>query len=300
MSAKNFTEIQMKERRQICFKDMKDTIKKLREELIPIYGKGEAEAMIRLIFHSLKGWSLTDILINADKKLSHYIVEKIDGILARLKKHEPIQYILGETYFYGMTFKVGPGVLIPRQDTETLVDTIVKENRERDLRVCDLCTGSGCIAIALSRNLDFPHVTAIDISENALGYAKENAKVLHADISITEADIFTWNPKPESFDIIVSNPPYITESEKPGIDSNVKDYEPGNALFVDDATPLVFYSRICEIASEGLAKGGRLYLEINSRFPKEISLLLKDAGFSDIRIIDDIHSSPRFASARKG
>lgn len=273
---------------------MRETIKMLQQRLTPIYGKGEADAMIRLIFHSLKGWNVTDILVNQDKPLSDFMKSEISRILARLEKNEPIQYILGEAYFYGMDLKASPGVLIPRQDTEGLVDIIVDANPQTDLRVLDIATGSGCIAIALARNLKFPEVSALDVSDKAIALAKENAEAMDVKLTLIHADIFTWQPPESAFDIIVSNPPYIDESERPSIAPNVKDYEPAEALFVPDDNPLLFYKRIAAVAQTALSPGGRLYFEINPRHADALKAMLAAEGFTDIGLSRDIHGNYRY------
>lgn len=275
-------------------------VRSLRSSLTPLYGKGETEAMIRIIFHYLKGWNTVDLLINEDRPLSPYIQEKINDIEKRLLAYEPIQYITGQAYFYGMDFHVAPGVLVPRPETEGLVDLIVKENKEPDLRVLDVGTGSGCIAIALARNLPFPDITALDISEKALTIAKENAVNLKArNIHFIHADIFKWNPDPESFDIIVSNPPYIDESERVDMEANVLGYEPETALFVSDDDPLSYYRRIGEISLSALSSSGKLYFEINPRHSNDLKAMLKDMGFKDIELHTDIHGRDRILSCRR-
>ncbi len=276
-----------------------DASRAMIEILSPIYGQGEAKAMTRLIFHAFKGWNLTDMVIHSDNKLSIFMSEKINSIMPRLLNHEPIQYILGEAYFYGMNLKVDKSTLIPRQETEQLVDIIVKDNEEADLNVLDIGTGCGAIAIALSRNLKFSNVSAIDISEDALAVAEENSKNLHAPVKFIHADVFTFIPREESLDIIVSNPPYVDESEKEKMDANVLDYEPSSALFVPDDNPLVFYSRITEIATHSLKNGGRLYFEINPKHAEKLASLLKSNGLSDILIIKDIHGKNRFIKCSK-
>lgn len=279
---------------------LKDCIIQLRNRLSPIYGEGEAKAMVRLIFHHLKGWSQTDLIINEDRKLSDYTLSKIKDILSRLELHEPIQYILGEARFYGMDLKVDRSTLIPRPETAELVDLIIRQADGReDLRVLDVGTGSGAIAIALSRFLKFPQVTALDVSKEALNVGRENAQNLKAQIHFVEADIFTYEPAPDSFDIIVSNPPYIDESEKKTMEANVLDYEPSTALFVPDNNPLIYYSRISSIAIHALAKGGKLYFEINPRHAADLKLLLENDGFSEVEIIKDSFGRERFASALK-
>lgn len=266
--------------------------------LTPLYGRHEAEAMVRLIFHALKGWELTDIVIHANSPVSDWLQEKFDEFIPRLLAHEPVQYVLGEASFYGMRLKVGPGVLIPRPETEELVDMIVKGSGGRaDLRVLDIGTGSGAIAIALSRNLPFSKVTALDISEDALTIARRNAAELHARIDFIHADIFDWIPSAGSLDIIVSNPPYICEQEKAEMDANVLDYEPPQALFVADATPLIFYSRILEIASEALSSDGSVWFEINPHYAEPLKQLALHHHFRNVSLIKDLYGKERFLTA---
>lgn len=274
-----------------------EMVRELRNILARHYGEGEARAMTGLIFHSLKGWNTTDMVINSDRVVSSYILEKINHILGRLVKGEPLQYILGEARFYGMDLYVSQSVLIPRPETEELVDIIVTRNPGPDLRVLDVGTGSGAIAIALSRNLPFSKVTAIDISEDALVVARKNAAALHACIDFIHADVFTYEAAYDSFDIIVSNPPYVAESERKDMDRNVLDYEPAQALFVSDDRPLIYYSRISEIAIRALVPGGRLYFEINPLFADSLRAMLESDGFVSVEILEDISRRKRFASA---
>ena len=269
----------------------------LQTELTPIYGEGEAKAIVRLIFHSLKGWSFTDMVIHSDNEVSEYILDKIDSIKKRLLDNEPIQYILGEAYFYGLNLCVTRDTLIPRPETEELVDLIIRENNAPDIKVLDIGTGSGAIAIALARNLKFPKVSALDISDRAISVAEDNAKRLHLDINFITADIFCWSNNEERYDIIVSNPPYIDNSEKLEMEKNVLDYEPHSALFVPDENPLLFYSRISQVAIDSLRSGGRIYFEINPRHSDEVVKLLKDDGFIDIVTLNDSYNKTRFIKA---
>lgn len=273
---------------------------KIREQLTPVYGAGEARAIMRVIFHSLKGWDATDLIIHEGDQVSDYLSEKIESVLKRLLDNEPIQYILGEAYFYGMDLEVDRSTLIPRPETEELVDMIIKYySGIKDLHILDIGTGSGAIAIALARNLPFSDVTAIDISAPALDVAKRNAAKLKAGINFINTDLFKYNPGPESFDIIVSNPPYIDESEKNYMERNVLDFEPHTALFVPNDNPIIFYSRIIEIANESLLPTGSLWVEINPRHCVEIMQILTHEGFRDIEALKDIHGKNRFISARK-
>ncbi|MDE6768345.1 MAG: peptide chain release factor N(5)-glutamine methyltransferase [Muribaculaceae bacterium] len=276
---------------------MRDTLRHLRSCLRPIYGDRETEAIIRIIFHHLKGWNLTDMLIHEPEPLSPFIKSEIDKILQRLLRHEPIQYITGEARFHGLELHVTPDVLIPRPETAELVDIIADDAKDRtDLKVLDIATGSGCIAIALARTIRFPRLTALDISAAAIKVAQENAHTLKTDISFICADIFKWSSN-DQFDIIVSNPPYIDESEKASMEKNVLDYEPHSALFVADNDPLRFYKRIANLAEDLLVKGGRLYFEINPRHASDLSHLLKAQGYSDVEIIKDSFGKDRFIRA---
>ena len=278
---------------------MQETLKELRDSLRPLYGERETEAIIRIIFHYLKGWTLTDMLIHADEHLSAYIREEINKILTRLLKHEPIQYITGEARFHGMNFIVKPGVLIPRAETDELTDIIIDDYKDKpDLRILDICSGSGCIAITLARNLKFSDTDALDNSETAIATAKENAKNLKCKINFINADIFHWEPD-EDYDIIVSNPPYVDESEAEQMDKNVLDFEPREAIFVSDENPLVFYNRIAGIALKSLKKEGSLYLEINPRHVSALKELLLRKGFSKVNIMRDSSGKERFMVCKK-
>ncbi|MBD5312116.1 MAG: peptide chain release factor N(5)-glutamine methyltransferase [Bacteroides sp.] len=276
-------------------------MKHIREVLVPRFGKGETEAMIRLIFHHLKGWNATDMVINSDKELSEYTRGKIDEILERVLKGEPIQYVTGEAYFYGMDLMVTPDVLIPRVETQELVDFIVKKyDGVSDLKILDVGTGSGCIAIALARNLPFAQVTGIDISEKALAVAKENGKKLKANVNWVKADVFNFSPAADSFDIIVSNPPYVMMSEQRDMEANVLEHEPWVALFVPDDDPLRFYRRIAKMGIDALKDGGTLWFELNAQLADETAKLVKSLGYEDVTLERDIAGKWRFIEAKKG
>lgn len=282
------------------FTPMKETLQHIKESLSPIFSQREINSLIKIIFENLKGYSQVDIIMHSDDELSGYIKNKIDKILSRLLNHEPIQYILGEAYFQGFHLKVTPSTLIPRPETEQLVDIIIRENSRPDLRILDIGTGSGAIAIALARALHFPQVDAIDISSEALIVAKENAKTLKANVNFILKDILN-EPAPcePLYDIIVSNPPYITHTERTHMEPNVLDYEPHSALFVPDSDPLLFYRAIAKYADRALSHGGRLYFEINRNYGKETAELLSNYGFEDISIEKDMYANDRFVSATK-
>ena len=214
-------------------------------------------------------------------------------------RHEPLQYILGKARFHGHSFAVTPATLIPRPETEQLVDMIVDQNPGSDLRVLDIGTGSGCIAISLARALKFAHVTATDISPQALAVAQQNAAALKTRVSFVQQDILTTQAPREAWDIIVSNPPYITMSERSAMERNVLDYEPGSALFVPDDNPMLYYRPIAAYASLALASAGRLYLEINRAMGSQVVQTLQQAGLKNIQLHNDFNGNPRFATATK-
>lgn len=279
---------------------VKQTVVALRRRLNPIYGKGETRDMIRCIFEYLKGWNTTQMLIHEGDELSDMTLENIRNIETRLQTNEPLQYITGIAPFYGMDFSVDRRVLIPRPETAEMVDLIVnKYRRTLDMRVLDVATGSGCVAIALARNLPFSHVTAIDISSDALEVAADNNKRLNGRVQFEHADMMDYTPEPESLDLVVSNPPYVLESERSQMSPNVLDYEPAGALFVTDSDPIRFNARVAQIATVGLKPGGALYMEINPLCAVRIHAALADLGFADIEIIKDIHGRDRIVSALK-
>lgn len=281
---------------------MKESVMEMRRRLEPIYGKDESRAMIREIFRVLKGWDATEFIIRLtdDYPLSDYIRAKIEDILGRLERHEPLQYILGEAHFYGLDLHVEPGVLIPRPETEELVRVIAADNPSSDLRVVDLGTGSGAIAIALSRYMSFPEITAIDLSPKAIEVATDNVKALKCNgIRVVQGDMTKWNPESASLDVVVSNPPYVDESEKAGMEANVRDYEPAEALFVPDSDPLKFYRAIAPEALEGLKPGGRLYFEINPRHADELKAMLAHDGFTNVELWRDAQGAYRYIKAQK-
>ncbi|MBQ6167168.1 MAG: peptide chain release factor N(5)-glutamine methyltransferase [Muribaculaceae bacterium] len=277
---------------------LKEAIEQLKSGLAGVYEPQEVQAMIRVICEDIFNYDQVDVALRQESELPDFAQERITDIIARLRRHEPLQYIVGHALFHGHKFKVTPAVLIPRPETEQLVDLIVDENPASDLQVLDMGTGSGCIAISLARALKFPQVDALDVSRDALAVARENAEALKVRVRFFESDMLAPQP-PARYDIIVSNPPYICWSEREAMDRNVKDYEPGQALFVPDDDPLLFYKAIAPYAAQSLERGGRLYLEINQRFGGEMKRLLEDNGFDEVRIIDDSYGKPRFAEGVK-
>lgn len=277
---------------------LKEAIEQLREGLAGVADPQEVQAMNRVICEDVFNYDPVDVALRQESELPDFAPQRVAEIIARLQRHEPLQYILGTARFHGHRFKVTPAVLIPRPETEQLVDLIIEENQGSDLRVLDMGTGSGCIAISLARALKFARVDALDVSRDALAVARDNAASLKVKVRFFESDILAPQPA-ATYDIIVSNPPYITWSERELMERNVKDYEPAQALFVPDNDPLLFYKAIASYAKRSLEKGGRLYLEINQRFGAEVKRLLEDCGFDEVRIIVDSFGKDRFAVAVK-
>ncbi|MCM1489508.1 MAG: peptide chain release factor N(5)-glutamine methyltransferase [Muribaculum sp.] len=271
----------------------------VRKRLSGIYDNREREAVILLIFDYVKGWHRVDLIINEGKELSDFSCRQIDGIVDRLILGEPIQYISGKARFFGMDFKVGPGVLIPRPETAELVDWIIDDNKAPDLYVLDIGAGSGCIAVSLALNLPFANVIAIDISSVALRYAKENADNLKAKVKFEEADMYSWMPGAATLDIVVSNPPYVAPDEKDDMEVRVKDFEPELALYVDADDQIRPYKRIEAIASVGLKGGGKVYVELNPRYADEVVDYFKSRGWTEVETRIDSYGKRRMLRAEK-
>lgn len=279
---------------------MKAGIASIRKELEGIYPKGEIESLVFLIFEKLKGYSRTQLLLANEEQLDEDERREIDEIIARLKNHEPIQYILGVTEFYSLPFYSVPGVLIPRPETEELVHWIIQENKIQKPTILDIGTGTGCIAISLQKNIPESTVLACDISPVCVDTAQRNANLNASEVSVFEYDILKDIPEidfPE-LDIIVSNPPYIQRTEKSAMQKNVLEHEPELALFVPDEKPLVFYERIADFSRIHLKNRGRLYFEINEAFGPECCAMLQEKGFTEITLKKDIHGKDRMIGCR--
>jgi len=275
---------------------MKSRIAYIRKELSGIFPKEEIESLIFLIFEKLKGYSRTQFLLSKEEIfLGKDEQIEINSMITRLKTHEPIQYILGQTEFYGLPFYAVPGVLIPRPETEELVQWIIQKNTLAAPSIFDIGTGTGCIAISLQKNIEHSIVLACDISPVCIETAVRNAALNVVPVSIFEYDILNNNPqiKFPALDIIVSNPPYVREIEKQLMHRNVLEYEPELALFVADDNPLVFYERIADFAVVHLNNQGQLYFEINEAFGRETVEMLQSKGFSNITLKKDINGKDR-------
>lgn len=279
---------------------MKLGIASIRKELAVIFSKEEIESLIFLIFEKLKGYSRTQFLLANEVELNKNELAEIGKIVTRLKNHEPIQYILGETEFYGLQFLTVPEILIPRHETEELVQWIIQENQLLSPNILDIGTGTGCIAVSLQKNIRQSKVFACDISPVSIATALRNAELNDAEVTVFEFDILKNTPEvsfPE-LDIIVSNPPYVREAEKILMGKNVLEYEPELALFVPNEKPLLFYERIAEFALVHLVSKGRLYFEINEAFGKKCFEMLQKKGFSEITLKKDINGKDRMISCR--
>ena len=277
---------------------MQDILQNIRKSLSGFYPDNEISGLVRLLIEHVTKSSMPALLSDKNTKITSEEVLKIDKIVERLQRFEPIQYILGETEFYGLPFMVNQDVLIPRPETEELVELILNENKETQPCILDIGTGSGCIAISLQKHLLEASVTAWDISEKALAIAALNSKSNAVNVSFNQVNILSDYPTDYSFDIIVSNPPYVLDSEKTDMHANVLDYEPHTALFVTDNDPLLFYNRIADVAIQLLVNGGKLYFEINRAKGPETTKMLENKNFSEIRLIKDISGNDRMVRAQ--
>ena len=269
------------------------------DNLSPYYCKQEIESISKLIFEKVLGLSRLQMHLNQHETISSANLAEITEIINRLIRFEPIQYILGETEFYGLTLKVNPAVLIPRPETEELVDWIIHDYKQLNPIILDIGTGSGCIPISLVKNIMGASAEGWDISDEALMVAKENAALNHVEVDFFYADVLNhiYPSHNQKYDIIVSNPPYVTNSEQHLILQNVIDFEPHIALFVSDTDPLIFYGAIADLALIQLNRGGKLYFEINERFGNETADLLALKGFRNITLKKDINGKERMIKA---
>ena len=267
------------------------------QELSPINDSGEAESFFYLILEEQHQLKRIDLALNPDLTFSNDQIQFWNSILDSLKKEIPIQYLLGKTSFYGLDFEVNSAVLIPRPETEELVEWIIQSQkskvRSQNVKILDIGTGSGCIAISLAKNIENSQVFAVDVSEKALATAKKNAEINQVKVTFLEKNILETDDLEQQFDIIVSNPPYVRELEKQEIKKNVLGNEPHLALFVEDNDALVFYRKIAELAQKNLSKNGQLFFEINQYLGKEMLDLLEKMNFKNIELRKDIYGNDR-------
>ena len=265
--------------------------------LLPFYDEMEAESFFYLLLQNKHQLRRIDLALDVDSVFSVNEILNWNAILEKLKIQIPIQYIIGTTHFYGLEFIVDENVLIPRPETEELVDWIVKLNsklsKKKNLKILDIGTGSGCIALSLAKNIPNSEVFAIDVSEKALAIAKKNAILNKVPVTFLHKNILETKDLNQKFDIIVSNPPYVRNLEKAEIKPNVLDNEPHLALFVPDNDPLIFYKKIAELAAANLNPNGQLFFEINQYLGKETQELLEYIGLKNIELRKDIYGNDR-------
>lgn len=277
------------------------TYRELWQTLIPTYDEREAKSIARLVFEQRFGLSMTDICIGKDKQLSDKTNSETEKIAERLLQNEPVQYVLGCETFCGRTFKVRPGVLIPRPETTGLIELMkqLRDPLKPSADILDIGTGSGCIAVTAALDIPGAHVTAWDIADEALATAAENAKELGAQVRTVRQDALLPPEDKDIWDFVVSNPPYICEKERAEMSRNVLDHEPATALFVPDDDPLRFYRAIARYSHPALRQGGWLIFEINPLYADDMMTMLAGEHFDRINISDDIFGRRRFAVAQR-
>ncbi len=268
---------------------------------ITVYDERETGAIAFILLEYILNINKSDIIANKEINVSHLKREELEEAIDRINQGEPVQYITGRTVFMDLNFKVNPSVLIPRPETEELVDFIVKENKDKkNLHVMDMGTGSGCIAVSLAHYLKDAEVIAVDISKSALYVAAENAAINHAKVKFINDDILNFSEtNTYKLDVIVSNPPYVRYSEQKEMRKNVLEYEPKLALFVDDKEALIYYEKIAAFSARHLNEEGLLYLEINEMLSIETAKLVESFGFKNIEIKNDLFNKPRFIRCSK-
>lgn len=276
----------------------KDLFRDLRKQVRLSQDAAETDSMLYLILERMN-ITRSDILAQKAVSLTAAETSILADILSRVNKNEPVQYILGKAHFYGREFLVNPSVLIPRPETELLVEEVVKNASNTPGKILDIGTGSGCIAITLAKELPEKTVMAFDISNEALKTASVNAVQLGANVNFQRLDILKDEIPNHDLELIVSNPPYVTVSEKEAMNRNVLDHEPHLALFVPDHDPLIFYTVIAKKGLSSLKSGGRIVVEINERFGKEVCEIFIEAGFTNAVVIKDLQAKDRIVSAVK-
>ncbi|MFW6290113.1 MAG: peptide chain release factor N(5)-glutamine methyltransferase [Mariniphaga sp.] len=279
---------------------MRETIQHIERELSGLYPKTEIRAFTRIMLEHVCGFNYTRQVLLRDQPLDDAAKAILYEMVERLKTHEPIQYILGETEFAGLTLEVAPPVLIPRPETEELVQWVTQTPLPKAPALLDVGTGSGCIALALKKAFPDALVQAVDVSEQALELAKENALQNRLLIEFCKADILNWETRSwRNFDVVISNPPYVRESERDKMEANVLNYESEKALFVPDSDPLIFYRRIAEFSLHCLNKNGWLFFEINENLGQETLCLVQQIGFQDATIKSDLFGKNRMLRCRR-
>jgi release factor glutamine methyltransferase len=279
---------------------IKDIRLYLTKELKEFIKEPELSAIANIVIKTVTGVTRLHQLNMPEYNITGLQAQRIIEICNELRTGKPLQYILGETIFYDLPIKVTGATLIPRPETEELVDLIIKENKSFKGEIIDFGTGSGCIAIALAHNLPDAQITGLDISEEALTVARENAILNKATVTLLKSDMLKFDYEAvKKADIIVSNPPYVRESEKKQMNKNVIDFEPHLALFVSDSDPLIYYQSILNVAEKILRKGGKVYFEINEALGKSMIELFESSGYSSVQIVRDINGKERIIKGEK-
>ena len=279
---------------------MHPIVNEIRDALRENYPDTEALALAKMLLVEVFGFSTLELYGGKDKEISGKHRDVLDEMIRRLKKNEPIQYIIGIETFGGLTFEVNQNVLIPRPETRELVEWIAEDCQLEDpCKILDIGTGSGCIAISLAKLLGQAEVEAWDVSEGALQVARRNAERNQVDVLFRKMDVLGDVPEGMLYDVIVSNPPYIAEKEKPQMEHNVLDWEPSIALFVPDEDPLLFYRRIAQLGASMLKKGGSLYYEINQAYGQETMGMLASMGYQSIELRKDAWGNDRMVKAKR-
>ncbi|NEM96252.1 peptide chain release factor N(5)-glutamine methyltransferase [Pontibacter burrus] len=281
---------------------IQQTTQTIKQQLTAIYPEPEAGAIAQQVLEHVLQQNRVQLSLNQLQEITIAQQEQLQTIVSRLLKNEPLQYVLGIAHFYGLELQVNASVLIPRPETEELVDLVIKEHRnQQGLRILDICTGSGCIPVALAANSHTEVIYGLEVSEGALEVAKANAANYKQTINWLHQDIFddVQTIVPGSLDIITSNPPYVLEEEQQLMRANVLDYEPHLALFVPDTDPLKFYKRIAIVGYSLLKLGGKLYFEINERYGQETCDVLLQAGFAEAKVVQDLFGKDRMVRAVK-
>ena len=272
------------------------------EKLKDQYPPEEIQSFFSILSEKFLGYNRFQVSLNSEEIIKTEIIGYFEAALQRLANNEPVQYITGETEFFGLPFKVNEHTLIPRPETEELVAWILSntkiKNKEK-VTILDIGTGTGCIAISLAKNLPDAHLTAIDFSEKAIEIAKANADLNAVDVEFMVLDILQTKELHQNFDVIVSNPPYVRELEKKQMQENVIAFEPASALFVDEENPLVFYKKITQLAQNHLNTNGLLFFEINEYLGKEMILMMNNEGFTSVEVKKDIFKKDRMIQAKK-
>ncbi len=284
-------------------KTVKEFTELARSELRSLYDESEAEQIAFLLLEEVKSFSRSDLQLKRDEMLSEHELDKLNDFIKQLKFHKPLQYILGYSWFCGMKFFVDRNVLIPRPETEELVEWILNlETRTLKLEILDVGTGSGCIPIAIKKNLPSASVHSVDISEGALVVAKKNAELNQAEVLFLKGDILSSEFRSSlknKFDIVVSNPPYVRKNEMNSITESVKNYEPHSAIFVVNDDVLIFYKAIAELALTHLKENGKVFFEINQSMGKEVEFLLREKGFQNVEVKKDMSGKDRMIMATR-